>query len=100
MKKSPKSIVRRTPWPENSARPVVTPLQPSVVYAAESPDAFDALYEGTAPGYTYAREGHPNADVLAQKIDQLEGASGGIITGSGMSSIAAVLLACWTAAIM
>ncbi len=93
MKKSPKSIVRRTPWPENSARPVVTPLQQTVVYAAESPDALDALYAGTAPGYTYAREGHPNADVLASKIDQLEGATGGIITGSGMSSIAAVLLA-------
>ena len=93
MKNTPKSIVRRTRWPENSARPVVTPLQPSVVYAAESPDALDQLYESTAPGYTYAREGHPNADVLAQKIDQLEGASGGIVTGSGMSSIAAVLLA-------
>lgn len=92
MKKPPKSIVRRTPWPPSISRPVVTPLQTSVVYAAESPDALDALYDGTATGYTYAREGHPNADVLAQKIDQLEGATGGIITGSGMASITAVLL--------
>ncbi len=89
MTKPPNSIVRRTPWPESSSRPVATPLQPSVVYASASPDALDAQYEGRAKGYTYAREGHPNADVLARKIDGLEGASGGLITGSGMSAIAA-----------
>ena len=88
--KPPKSLIRRVAWPESSSRAVVTPLQPSVVYASDSPDALDAQYDGRAKGYTYAREGHPNADVLAQKIDALEGASGGIITGSGMSAIAAV----------
>lgn len=88
--KPPKSLIRRTPWPESSSRPVVTPLQPSVVYASASPDALDAQYEGRAKGYTYAREGHPNADVLATKIDAMEGGSGGIITGSGMSAVAAV----------
>ena len=90
MTTNPKSIVRRTPWPASSSRPVGTPLQPSVVYASADPDALDAQYDGSAFGYTYAREGHPNADVLAQKIDALEGASGGIMTGSGMSAIAAV----------
>jgi len=71
---------------------VATPLQPSVVYAAQTPDQLDAMYEGGPAGYTYAREGHPNADVLAQKIDALEGAQGGLITSSGMSAISAVLL--------
>ena len=47
---------------------------------------------GWAPGYTYAREGHPNADVLARKLDQLEGAHGGIVLGSGMAAVAAVLM--------
>jgi cystathionine gamma-synthase len=70
---------------------VVTPLQPSVVYASPDPDALDAQYND-ASGFTYAREGHPNASVLAQKIDGLEGMSGGIITGSGMSAIGAVFL--------
>jgi cystathionine gamma-synthase len=92
--KPPKSIVRRTAWPDGQARPVVTPLQPSVVYAAESPDALDAMYEGRAQGYAYAREGHPNADVLAAKIDMLEGAEGGLITGSGMAALTAVMLGC------
>lgn len=87
----PKSIVRRTGWPSSTSHPIVTPLQPAVAYASPDPDALDAQYDdGT--GFTYAREGHPNAQVLAAKIDMLEGAEGGIITGSGMSAIGAVFL--------
>ncbi len=86
------NLVRRTPWPESASRPVGTPIQPSVVYASDSPDALDAQYEGRAEGYTYAREGHPNADVLAAMIDRMEGAEGGLITGSGMAAVTAVLL--------
>ena len=89
--KKPSSLVRRTGWPRSTSAPVVSPLHMSVVYASPDPDALDAQYEdGT--GYTYAREGHPNAEVLAQKIDMLEGATGGIITGSGMSAISAMFL--------
>ena len=87
-----KSIVRRTDLPVSESRPVVTPLYPSVVYGSQSPDQLDAIYEGELPGYTYAREGHPNATVLAEKIDWLEGAEGGVITGSGMSAVSAVFL--------
>ncbi|SEQ23269.1 cystathionine gamma-synthase [Loktanella sp. DSM 29012] len=91
----PTSIVRRTGWPTSVSRPVVTPLQPSVVYSSPDPDALDAQY-ADASGYTYAREGHPNAQVLAEKIDMLESvdpaSGGGIITGSGMSAIGAVFL--------
>ena len=78
--------------PPSVATPVVTPLMPAVVYAAETPDALDAQYEGRTKGYTYAREGHPNADVLAARIDVLEGASGGMVLGSGMAAVAAALL--------
>ena len=91
MTKPPKSLVRRPTWPTSVSRPVVTPLQPSVVYASPDPDGLDQQYE-QGSGFTYAREGHPNATVLAQKIDGLEGISGGIITGSGMSAIGAVFL--------
>ncbi|WP_127103878.1 trans-sulfuration enzyme family protein [Pararhodobacter zhoushanensis] len=86
------SLVRRTPWPASASRPVVTPLQPSVVYASPDPDTLDAQYAGTNPGFTYAREGHPNAQVLAEKIDMLEGAEGGLITGSGMAAVTAALM--------
>ncbi|MDH5453548.1 MAG: PLP-dependent transferase, partial [Paracoccaceae bacterium] len=75
MPDTPENLVRRTVWPQSVSRAVGTPIQPSVVYASQSPDQLDALYEGEFAGYTYAREGHPNADVLARKIDALEGAS-------------------------
>ncbi|QBY00603.1 aminotransferase class I/II-fold pyridoxal phosphate-dependent enzyme [Rhodophyticola sp. CCM32] len=88
----PDTLIRRTGFPDSVSRAVVTPLQPSVVYASSSPDQLDAQYEGSLKGYTYAREGHPNADVLARKIDMLEGGEGGVITGSGMAAVTAVLL--------
>ncbi|MCP3971151.1 MAG: aminotransferase class V-fold PLP-dependent enzyme [Rhodobacteraceae bacterium] len=91
--KTGKTLVRRTAWPVSSSRPVVTPLQASVVYASASPDALDQIYEGAAPGYSYAREAHPNADVLATKIDAMEGTGGGFITGSGMAAITAMAMA-------
>jgi len=93
MMKTPKSLVRRPEWPTSVSRPVVTPLQPSVVYSSPDPDGLDQQYEDGS-GFTYAREGHPNASVLAQKIDGLEGVAGGIITGSGMSAVGAVFLGC------
>ncbi len=86
------TLIRRMPWPQGSSRPVATPIQPSVVYASESPDALDAQYDGRNPGYTYAREGHPNADVLAARIDAMEGAEGGLVVGSGMAAVTLALL--------
>ena len=84
--------------PDSASRPVVTPLMPSVVYASDTPDMLDAQYEGGLPGYTYSREGHPNADVVAARIDRMEGAPHpGIVTGSGMGAISAVLLGCLSA---
>ena len=77
---------------DSVSTPVVTPLSPSVVYASDTPDALDAQYDGSAFGYTYAREGHPNADLLARRIAAMEGAETGVMTGSGMAAVAAVLM--------
>ena len=86
------TVVRRTPWPAGTMRALATPLQPSVVYGAESPDALDAIYEGREAGFTYAREAHPNAEVLARKIDALEGVTGGLVVGSGMAAVTCALM--------
>jgi cystathionine gamma-synthase len=85
--------VRPTPWPQSSTSPLGSPIQPSVVYDAEGPAQLEAVYEGAATGYTYAREGHPNADVLAAAIDALEGLDGGLAVSSGMAAVSAVMLA-------
>ena len=89
----PKPTLIRPVLPVNGvSRPVVTPIQPSVVYAAESPDMLDAQYEGRAEGFTYAREGHPNATLLAERIAAMEGCAHGLTLGSGMAAVTAVLL--------
>lgn len=86
------TVVRRTQWPESSTRPLVVPIQPSVVYRAESPDALDDLYEGREADFTYAREGHPNAAHLARRIDVLEGVEGGLIVASGIAAVSAAVM--------
>jgi len=88
-----RSVVRRQPAPRSDARPVASPIWPSVVYETEDADALDALYEGRAEGYAYAREGHPNWTLVADKIGWLEGAAHGVVTGSGMAAVGAVMLA-------
>lgn len=90
MTHTPKSLARRPAWPTSVSRPVVTPLQPTVVYSSPDPTSLDQQY-ADGSGFTYAREGHPNATVLAQKIDMLEGVEGGIVNGSGMAAVTAVL---------
>ncbi len=92
MKNTRGSLVRPDPLPDSASRPVVTPLSPSVVYASETPDMLDDQYDGRLHGYTYSREGHPNADVVAARMDAMEGASGGVMTGSGMAAVSAVLM--------
>ena len=87
---------RRVPFPETASRPVAAGIEPSVVWRVADADALDAQYEGRAPGYAYAREGHPNATRLAAQIDALEGApeafpGGGLMFGSGMGAVSAVL---------
>lgn len=87
------SIVRRSTPPGSVSRPVVNPLQPSVVYASTDPDELDAQYEGRLSGYTYAREGHPNADAVGATLGWMEGAaSSGVVTSSGMAAVGAVFL--------
>lgn len=86
------TIQRPFPLPQSVSRPVVTPLMPAVVYASDSPDQLDQQYGGEAFGYTYAREGHPNADVVAQAIAAMEGCETGIMTGSGMAAVTAAVL--------
>lgn len=86
------TLQRPVAIPVSQSTAVATPIMPSVVYASQTPDELDAQYSGEIQGYTYAREGHPNADVLARRIDALEGMEGGIIVGSGMAAVSAVLM--------
>ncbi|MDB9707406.1 PLP-dependent transferase [Planktotalea frisia] len=91
MRNSKETLIRPVGAPEGVSRPIVTPLSTAVAFASSTPDELDAQYEGREQGFTYAREGHPNATILAQRIDALEGGTGGIVTSSGMSAVFAAL---------
>ena len=91
MRNSKETLIRPVGTPDSISRPIVTPLSTAVAFASRTPDELDAQYEGREQGFTYAREGHPNASVLAQRIDALEGATGGIVTSAGMSAVFAAL---------
>jgi cystathionine beta-lyase/cystathionine gamma-synthase len=83
---------RATESPASSSRPLVPPIELSVVFRLDDLAHVDALYEGRAPGFTYGRDGHPNAHQLADKLARLEGAEAGLICASGMGAIASALL--------
>ena len=86
------SVVRRTPFPRSATSPLVSPIVPAAVFVARDADHMNRVYEGHEQGFTYGREGSPNAELLAAKIASLEGAECGLITSSGMSAVAAILL--------
>jgi cystathionine gamma-synthase len=94
MSEEPKnqSVVRRTPFPRSTTSPLVPPIVPTAVFVARDVDQMNSVYEGREQGFTYGREGSPNAELLATKIASLEGAEFGLITSSGMSAVAAILL--------
>jgi cystathionine gamma-synthase len=76
-----------------STSPLAPPIHLAAVYRIPDLDAVDAIYGGREQGYIYARDGHPNADRLAEELRKAHGATWGVVTGTGMGAIAAPLLA-------
>ena len=77
---------------ESTSHPLAPPIEISSVYCLADIDHVDALYGGAAKGFIYARDLHPNASQLAEKIARLEGAETGLVCSSGMGAIASVFL--------
>lgn len=74
-------------------RPLVPPIYQSSVYTIPDLDALDAIMDEGEAGYIYARDAHPNARRLAMLLADAETAKWGVITGSGMAAISAIVLA-------
>jgi cystathionine beta-lyase/cystathionine gamma-synthase len=72
--------------------PLVPPLYQSSVYTLPDLDALDRIMNAEEPGFIYARDSHPNARHLADLLAKLEGAAWGVVCGSGMAAISAILL--------
>ncbi|NOX30044.1 MAG: cystathionine gamma-synthase [Actinobacteria bacterium] len=93
MNESRRSVVRRAVTPDNAGRPLATPLSHSVMYHYESASQLQAVHDGELEGFDYARDGHPNSTVLAEKLTWMEGAQAGVMTASGMAALSASFLA-------
>lgn len=83
----------RQPPPLGQTVPLVMPLYQSSVYTLPDLDALDRVMNAEEPGYIYARDAHPNAKRLAQLLVEAEGAEWGLVTGSGMAAITALVVA-------
>jgi cystathionine beta-lyase/cystathionine gamma-synthase len=73
--------------------PLVPPLYQSSVYTLPDLDTLDRIMDGEAPGFIYARDGHPNARHLAAELAALEKAPWGVVCASGMAAVSSILLA-------
>jgi cystathionine beta-lyase/cystathionine gamma-synthase len=74
-------------------RPLAAPIYPSTVYQCESTEQAFGLLAGTVDGFVYSRDGHPNANLLADRCAELHGTDRALVTGSGMSALALALVA-------
>jgi cystathionine beta-lyase/cystathionine gamma-synthase len=70
-----------------STEPASPPIFMSSVYRCASPGQANQLLAGEAAGYVYSRDGHPNADLLAQKCRELHGAERATVCSSGMAAL-------------
>ena len=78
--------------PPQATSPLSPPIFQSAVYRCESPQQAAELMTGELPGYIYRRDGHPNADLLADKLRELHAAERAIVCASGMAALAAAAL--------
>jgi cystathionine beta-lyase/cystathionine gamma-synthase len=75
-----------------NSQPARHGIYPASVYSCDSTQQAESLLSGSVPGYVYQRDGHPNADLLAQKCGILHGADRAAITPSGMSAFSLAFL--------
>ena len=68
------------------------PIHSSVQYGYEKVEDLIAVFQGTAKGFNYARQGTPTTAALEAKITQMEGGLGSIVFATGMAGICATFL--------
>jgi cystathionine beta-lyase/cystathionine gamma-synthase len=75
---------------DGAARPLVTPIYQSSVFAAADAGISAARHEADQPNYS--RDRFPNVRELEQAVAELEGAEAGCAASSGMAAISLVFL--------
>nr|KXH70659.1 MAG: methionine gamma-lyase [Candidatus Thorarchaeota archaeon SMTZ1-83] len=68
------------------------PIYQTSTFVFENSEQGARRFKGEEGGYIYTRLGNPNTDALAKKVAVLEGFEAGLTMGSGMASLANVIL--------
>ena len=90
---NPEDVCPRPEKPRNmTTEPLVPPIYATSVYRCHDPAQARQLLAGEAPGYVYSRDGHPNADLLAEKCRELHAAERAAVCASGMAAVAVTVL--------
>ena len=75
-----------------NSKPSRSAIHTTVAYECETVEQADRILGGEENGYAYVRNGHPNADILAEKCRRLHNADHASITTSGMSATALAMI--------
>jgi O-acetylhomoserine (thiol)-lyase len=76
--------------PEHGA--VHKPLHTSATFSYEQAEDLVAVFQGSKPGYIYARQGNPTTAALEQQITLLEDGTASASFATGMAAITAVFI--------
>jgi O-acetylhomoserine (thiol)-lyase len=69
------------------------PLHLSVAYGYRKAADLAAVFQGTAQGYAYGRQGNPTTAALEAKVSAMEGGIATVCFATGMAAIGAILVA-------
>ena len=72
--------------PENG-QPRVLPIYQSTTYKYDSADHLGDLFDLKAPGHMYSRISNPTVECVENKIADLEGGTGAVLTSSGQAAV-------------
>ncbi len=82
----------RAGYTPKNGEPAVMPIVQSTTYKYDSADYMGRLFDLEESGYFYTRLANPTAGYVEDKISQLEGGVGAMLTASGMSATMAAIL--------
>ncbi len=77
----------------SASRPLTPPIYQTSVYAFETMEVVEGVWEGKQPGFLYGRYGGPNTAMLEAMMAALEGGEAAVACASGMGALTALFLA-------
>ena len=69
------------------------PVHSTVAYGFEDVNDLARVFQGTQPGYSYARQVNPTVSALERKLDRMERGIASVCFGTGMGAIGSILFA-------